>query len=498
MKNADNLNARRGSIAGRLTLLYTLLASFLLVSISAFLYWVLADNLREEDRQLLSDEVHILQALLQEHGDDPLYLEQEIKWEAASARVSPNYAYYSRILDPAGNVLMETPDMSRIIPSAVFPFPRARHENAAFREQFEFWNAADRHPYLLLSAPAASPHREPRIIQMALDISREDALLTDYRHKLGLALLFGLLSSAAVGARVAHRGLQPLDEITQTVQRITARQLHERIDSHRWPTELTSLAEAFDRMLERLEDSFTRLSQFSADLAHELRTPLNNLMGEAEVALARPRSGAEYRQVVESSLEEYGRLSRMVDSLLFLARADNDQVPLKFSQLEVRKELEAVREFYEAAAEEKDVTIRCEGEAMLEADPILFRRALMNLLANGLRHTPAGGRIQLAVSCSNETEDLEVRVRDTGSGIIPEHLPKVFDRFYRADPVRSSDSQGMGLGLAIVKSILAMHGGTVNIHSQPGQGTTVTLHFPVHPSRNPSQNRQKAIEDSQS
>jgi two-component system heavy metal sensor histidine kinase CusS len=387
--------------------------------------------------------------------------------------------------------------MSRILPSAVFPLPRAQEENAALRERFEFRKAADHRPYLLISAQTANLNHEPRVIQMALDISREDALLADYRHKLGLALLFGLLSSAAIGARVAHRGLRPLEEITRTVQRITARQLHERIESRRWPSELMSLAEAFDQMLARLEDSFTRLSQFSADLAHELRTPLNNLMGEAEVALSHPRSEAEYREVLESSLEECGRLSRMVDSLLFLARADNDQVPLEFSRLEVRKELEAIREFYEAAAEEQDVAVQCEGDAMLEADPILFRRAVTNLLANALRHTPAGGRIRLAVAHSDGTGGVEVGISDTGRGIGPEHLPKVFDRFYRADPARSSDSHSTGLGLAIVQSILAMHGGTVSIHSQPGQGTTVILHFPAHPSRDPSHKRQRAIEDNQ-
>lgn len=485
LKKRDSLNSHPGSIAGRLTVLYTVSASILLVSISAFLYWALVTNLREEDKQLLADKVHTLQRILQEHDDAPIYLEQEIKWEAVSAWRSPNYAYYSRILDQAGNVLIETPDMSRIIPSAVFPLSMAHDGKAALLKRFEFWKTADNRPYLLISAQTTNLDREKRVIQIALDISREDALIADYRYKLSLALLFGLLSSAAIGAKVAHRGMRPLQEITRAAQLITASQLHERIEPSRWPGELMSLAEAFDQMLGRLEDSFSRLSQFSADLAHELRTPINNLMGEAEVALSRHRSEADYRQVLESCLEECGRLSRMVDSLLFLARADNDQVPLKPARLEVRKELEAIREFYAAAAEEQGVAIHCEGEAVLVADPILFRRAVANLLANALRHTPAGGQIKLVVAHTNETDGVEVCVSDTGCGIAPEHLPKVFDRFYRADQARSADSNSAGLGLAIVKSILAMHGGTVSIHSQPGQGTTVTLHFPAHLNRDP-------------
>ncbi|MDD5037041.1 MAG: ATP-binding protein, partial [Methylococcaceae bacterium] len=207
--------------------------------------------------------------------------------------------------------------------------------------------------------------------------------------------------------------------------------------------------------------------------------PINNLMGEAEVTLARARSEAEYRDVLESSLEECGRLSRMIDSLLFLARADNAEVSLQLARLDVRQELEAIRDFYEAVTEEQGVTAQCEGEASLEADPILFRRAVTNLLANAIRHTPSGGQIKLVVEPSPSADGVAIHVSDNGCGIAHEHLPKVFDRFYRVDQARSADSHSTGLGLAIVRSIMAMHGGTVSIESQPGKGTTVTLHFPL-------------------
>ena len=200
-------------------------------------------------------------------------------------------------------------------------------------------------------------------------------------------------------------------------------------------------------------------------------------MGQAEVTLSRGRGAEEYQRVLESSLEELGRLSRMMDSMLFLARAERAESPLQLAQFEVHSELELVREFYDALAEQRGVTLTCSGNAELQADPILFRRALGNLLSNALEHTPAGGRV--SVSAEAAAGAVLVRVEDTGSGIAAEHLPRLFDRFYRGDRARSGHPQGTGLGLAIVKSIVELHGGSVSISSTLGQGTKVLLRFPV-------------------
>ena len=478
LKNDKSVHSP-GSITGRLILLYTLSASALLVLVTAFLYEALVTNLREEDKQFLVDETQTLQMLLHEHGNNRTSLEQEIQWEAVTGKTTPYYAYFSRILGPAGNVVIETPGMATVIPASAFPTPVAQTDRGDLAGNSFPWRTQDGHSYLLLVALGANEAGERHVIQVALDVSREDALLTDYQHKLAIVLPLGILLSALLGVLIARRGMRPLQDITRVARRISVTRLNQRIDPARWPLELRSLAEAFDQMLGRLDDSFTRLSQFSADLAHELRTPINNLMGEAEVALSRARSETEYREVLESSLEEYGRLSRMIDSLLFLARADKDQVSLQRSQLDVRKELEVIRDYHEAVAEEQGVTVQCEGEAQLMADPLLFRRALTNLLANAIRHTPVGGHILLKASPpATDGESVDIRVSDTGCGIASHHLPKVFDRFYRVDQARSADAHSTGLGLAIVKSIMAMHGGTVTLDSLPDQGTTVTLHFP--------------------
>lgn len=217
--------------------------------------------------------------------------------------------------------------------------------------------------------------------------------------------------------------------------------------------------------------------QTPVTLAHELRTPINNLIGEAEVALSKDRTPEEYRQILGSSLEEYARLSRMMENLLFLAQAEKAQLSIERSLIEGRKEMEAVREFYEALAEEQGVEVVCQGNAELMADLVLFRQGLSNLVSNALCFTPRKGRILLSIR-HGEDQWVEVKVSDTGSGIGPEHLPRLFDRFYRVDPARSRKTSGMGLGLSIVRSIMEIHHGTVAIQSEPGKGTAVTLRFP--------------------
>lgn len=230
-------------------------------------------------------------------------------------------------------------------------------------------------------------------------------------------------------------------------------------------------------MLDRLQDSFTRLSQFSADLAHELRTPINNLRGEAGVALSKARTTEEYRRTLESSLEEYARLARLIDNMLFLARADGRAAShLTRSSFDARKEIEGVCEFYEALAEDRGVEVCCEGHGAVNADPVLFRQAVSNLLSNALNYTPRSGRVLFRLR--EHDRAFEVCVSDSGCGIPPEHLPHIFDRLYRVDSSRSQHPNGAGLGLAIVKSIMTLHEGAVEAQSTAGQGTSITLRFP--------------------
>ena len=455
----------------RLTLLYVLSAAGILTVCCVLVYLALVRNVDHLAGQFLEDEVHDIRAALRELPDNPKALDAEITLEGTY----PNY--YARILDERGKAVMGTPHMEEAVGNVEFPQPVQATRSARRITKIQ---GQDGRWYILAAewGQVGSAEKTQVVLQVALDVSKEQRLVQNFARLLAGVVLLGLVLSAAAGVLVAGMGMRrPLTDITRAAQRIGPTQLHERIGSTRWPQELTALAGAFDGMLERLENSFERLSQFSADMAHELRTPINNLMGEAEVALSKLRNPEEYQRVLASSLEECGRLSRLIDSLLFLARAENAETELKRSALDVRKESEAVREFYDVLAEEQGVVVTCEGDGQLNADPLLFRQALSNLLSNALQHTPRGGKVKISVARTDKGW-VELRVADTGAGIDPEHLPRIFDRFYRADRSRSRHPQGFGLGLAIVKSILTLHGGTVAIQSAKDAGTTVVLRFP--------------------
>ena len=235
-------------------------------------------------------------------------------------------------------------------------------------------------------------------------------------------------------------------------------------------------------MLARLENSFTKLSQFSADLAHELRTPISNIRGEAEVTLTRPRTLEEYRTVIESIAAECERLSGVVDNLLFLARAEAVDRQIERNVFAARPAIEKIAAYYRTVAEERGISITNKGDGEVYANARLFDRALSNLLDNALRFTPDGGKITIATE--TKPDRTELAIEDTGCGIPPQHLPRIFDRFYRADSSRSS--QGTGLGLALVKSITDLHGGSVEVASEVNRGTTVTLTFPAKPMDDPA------------
>jgi two-component system heavy metal sensor histidine kinase CusS len=291
-------------------------------------------------------------------------------------------------------------------------------------------------------------------------------------------LALGLLACALGGYIIARRGLNPITRMAETVRQIGSTTLNERIEPGGFPTELSTLALAFNTTLQRLEDAFTRLSRFSADIAHELRTPINNVRGLVEVSLSTTRPSEERDRLLAASLDECQRLSRLIDSLLFLARAENPQTQINRQTIDVAQELAKMQEFYEAACGEAGIGIELSAMPMIHAhlDRLLIQRALGNLIENALAHSPAGGSIRLAAE--RQEGQVRISVSDTGHGIPAEHLPYIFERFHRVDPSRSKNTGGLGLGLAMVKSIAALHGGTVEVSSQLASGSCFTLILP--------------------
>lgn len=457
------------SIASQLVLLFTPAAALLLCCGLGILYWIVVRHAFEEDRVVLDDKVFAVRADLRS-GGGPRLLNEELKTLHGGERA----AYWVRVLDPAGRTVAETPGMTRWLPPELFA--RRVDDGAADPEPVDYRTNRRLFSLVTASEEVGGVRYE---IQVAQDRSEDEGFMLEFGFLVVGVLAAGILASVIIAMTVVKRGLQPLTALTRSLQRMGPNRLHERVPPVDWPRELQPVAVAFDDMLDRLEDSFTRLSQFSADLAHELRTPLANIRGEAEVALTRPRSPNEYEAVIESSVAECARLSGIIDNLLFLARAEAAESKVQLAPFDGRAALEKIAAYNESIAEERRLAVTCSGEGKVYADPILFERALSNLVDNAVRFTPDGGRIM--VSLTTNSRGAEITVEDTGCGVAEEHLPRLFDRFYRVDASRSSE--GTGLGLALVKSIADLHGGTVAVASQVGRGTRVTLLFPGPPGR---------------
>jgi len=321
-------------------------------------------------------------------------------------------------------------------------------------------------------------------IAVALDTSSTRNLLTRYRLMVFAAVAATTIAAVFLGLVVARIALRPLRKVVIAADSISASRLDHRLGSSDAPPEVVPLVRAIDNALARLEDSFRQLSDFSSDLAHELRTPLHNLILQIQVALSRGRTAEDYRQVLETSLDELQYLSRMSSDMLFLARAESTEARLQTVTLNLRAEIDGVVEFYDALAEERRTQILCEGDATVDADRQLVRRAISNLLSNAIRHTPENGVIRITAGY-DALGNAVVTVANPGQGIAKEHLGRVFDRFYRAAPIRGRGDEGAGLGLAIVRSIMALHDGDVHATSSLNGPTSFELRFPVRSHEHP-------------
>jgi two-component system heavy metal sensor histidine kinase CusS len=464
---------RPWSLAARLTAWYACGAAVLALAVGGFSYWALASGLDRQEDAALAARVLILRALLRERPEDSAALRQEVE---EGEWAEPHGRAWVRVLDDGGGLVMETPGMAGVLPAGEFPSPGGPDEPPGKGADLRAGGGGFR----VLSARASAGRAGGRVLQVAVDRSQADELLADFRRSLLFILGVALLASAAGGYHLARRGIRPVREIADAARRVRAATLDQRLDASGLPAELAALAGTFNEMLDRLEESFARVSRFSPDAAHELRTPVNNLRGEAEVTLSRPRSAEEYREAIGSCLEECVRLAKLIDSLLFLARAEDPRTQVPREPLDVGAELAAVREFYEAAASEAGVSLSVDAPAGLSAElsrPLL-QRALGNLVENALAYTPPGGSVRMSAA-RESGGGVRVEVADTGCGVAEADLPHLLDRFYRADPARTAATGGVGLGLAIVKGIAELHGGAVEIDSRVGRGTRVALHFPA-------------------
>jgi two-component system heavy metal sensor histidine kinase CusS len=322
-------------------------------------------------------------------------------------------------------------------------------------------------PLLIRSAYfAATPYHAALRVIVAMDPASTLRTLHAFRSVLAAGAAGGVLLMALIGYLIVRWGLLPLERLSREARTLSPSALSQRLAVAPLPDELSDLAQSFNGALDRLEAAWQQLESFNADVTHELRTPLTNLIGQTQVALARERSAEHLEEVLQSNLEELERLRTIVNDMLFLARADQGERPHQLRPCSLATEVKKTVEFLDLLLEDARVRVRVEGDAQAPIDRSLFGRAVTNLLHNAIRHTAPEAEIVVEVAAAQG--QARVTVSNPGMAIAPEHLSRLFDRFYRVDPSRSHSDENHGLGLAIVKAVAAMHAGSVSAASRGG------------------------------
>lgn len=464
---------KNASLSNRFSILFGLVSFVLLVVIAAFLYRALVAELANREYVELASEMDFVRNFLRD-VDDPSVLGADPNAQQYSA--FGQRKLHLKLLDRAGKVGFASSPLE--VPPAVLSLPFDAPPTPIVITQ---WVAPQRH-FQSMSTWTVDRQGRPLLIVLVVETAEENSLLVDFRRALATTVLVGTITAAALGWFVSRRALGSLYRLATSAEGISASRLNQRLSALSGPSELRIFAAAFNAVLDRIEDSYKRLSDFSSDLAHELRTPLNNLFLHTQVILSRNRTADDYREVLESNMDEYHRLSRMAEDMLFIARSNNAKIYVDLKPLQVRAEVDTVAEFFDAMAMERGVRIVCRGEATVLADRSLLQRAVVNLLSNALRHGPTQSEVTVDIDLDS-VGAVAIRVHDQGAGIAAEELDRIFDRFYRVDVARQNSHEDSGLGLAIVRSIMRLHGGSASVTSQPGEGTTFTLNFPHRPAK---------------
>jgi two-component system, OmpR family, heavy metal sensor histidine kinase CusS len=460
------------SISARLVVFCSLSVFVILLFSSLYLNNILVSNLQKQQYSFLKGEVSVIQHLLRTKPNEPDALKQEVIWEP-SALGANHLHYYCRILSDTHETLLETDGMKKAAPLDLFPKPLYNKPDPNRKiTQVHF---DDRHFRLISVYGPFGNSKESRIIQIALDVTKDRQLLHRYRDHLLLVLIVGFLLSILLGFFVARQSLKPLTRLAKHIQRISAKSLNQPISLLEWPKELIKPIRAINQLLLRAHKAFSRMTQFSGNIAHELRTPLNNLTLQSETLLTKPRENQDYIDALSSNLEEYQRLARLIDKLLFIARAENPQTHLNLKKIQLEHKISQLIEYYTYLAEEKNIRFKLKLHGHILADETLFQRALGNTISNAIKYTHTGDTI--IIESAKKQGKTVIRITDHGPGIEQQHIPHIFDRFYRTDSARTKQTGGSGLGLAIVQTIMQLHGGKATIESEPGKATTISLIF---------------------
>jgi two-component system heavy metal sensor histidine kinase CusS len=447
------------SIVARLMLMFAMAALIVFLAIGGVLYCVIKGELERHERDGLYTTFNDIQYMIDRIGTAERWKRVRIKLDSITppdGKVrywvfsdDPNYSY--------GKDLVDLHD---------FDYDRGNIGKLSIRGR--------QYPMHTLTKVLA-PYQDRPAVRLTIGVDTEPYYETLHMFLLAMlgVSLVGTLLVVFFGYWIARAGLRPLKQMSLTAQTLSPKTLSERLEVSALPNELSDLATAFNGALDRMENAYTQLESFNADVAHELRTPLANLIGETQVALSRERSAPEFQTVLQSNLEDLDRLRSIINDMLFLARSDQGEAATSLTHTLIASEVQKTIEFFEFVLDDMQMSVNVVGatDAVAMIETALFRRALTNLLQNAIQHSSPGA--QLCVEIAQTDDAVSIAVSNPGAGVLDVHLPRLFDRFYRIDAARHDHDQmhGHGLGLAIVKAIASMHGGQAFAASRDGATT---------------------------
>ena len=460
---------RRLSLTATLTAIFTLIALLTFYFVGSYLYTNLhIQLLRIDSEEVIIKAEHLRSLVAGEDSADALLTHVS----RFAGQVVGSNAFVVQILANNGRALVNFNPSNLPVATAPSIPDRTPVRDGDVRE----WKSLTGSTARGVAVEAHFHDGGTATIVVGRSIDNVLDVLSGYRHSIVRGIALGAFVAIVLSYLLVHRALGPLHRITEEASRINVEGLNVRFDLSNTSPELHELSVSMNGMLARLERGFRLLSQYTENLAHDLRTPVSNLRGQTEVMLSRARSAEEYQTLLVSNLEEYERLGRMIENILFLTRAENAQIAVRRADLDLEEQLQQVAEYFEGLADESGVALRVRASGTIRADAVLFRRAISNLISNGLRYTPRGESIELTTETAQG--GTLVCIRNPGPGIDSEHLDKIFERFYRIEEARTGSASSTGLGLAIVRSIMDLHQGRASAENLEGC-VRFSLFFPA-------------------
>ena len=473
---ARPVSRRAGGLRLRLALSYVFIFTALLCGLGLLFRHTLQSVLHGNTTAVLQEEWDMAKSYLHVRDGRPVWIYERDRTEQAFFVQRLRRIYM--LANGQGQILELSDSYAELGPESAGEIRRMLNSGKAF---WHVRSNARGTSFLLRTGIYYDVSGNRFLLTIGRTLTDNERILSHFTLRYFTILPFCIAGTCILGWIAAGRALRPLNEVTLAAQSISGRNLGLRLQPSGAGDELDQLIQTLNGMVDRLQSSFNQMRQFTTDVSHELRTPLTVIRGQLEVALMTARSPEQYRDAILAAMEDVERLSKVVAALLQLSQAESGQVTLNMEAVNLGEVLRSVVEQYQTPAEIEGLSLAATTapDCRLLADRIQLERLAANLLSNAMKYTPSGGSIQC--HCRRVGDDVELLVSDTGRGIPEEHLPHIFERFYRVPDGAVDPLKGLGLGLSFVAWIVKVHRGRIQVDSKPGRGTTFRILFPAIP-----------------